>query len=389
MLIKRDLQKSLATWLPRREIIFILGARQVGKTSLIRLLQQELSNEYLDLENPLNLNICESVEQFLAFLSQKGFDSTERTVCFLDEIQYHPDPTRFLKLLHDHHSHLKFIVTGSSAFDIRKKVKESLVGRKVTFTLHALNFCEFLRFSAPEYEQTRKQISLLTAIEDFGAARRTHVMTPRVLPLFEQFMRFGGYPAIVLEKDTEIKRTLLREIFATYVQKDIKDLAHISDPFRFNQLMTFLAVQAANLYKADEVAREIRLPQRSVENYVFVLEQTFTLARVRPFFSNVQKELTKMPKLYFMDNGLRNAILDDFRELHLRPDLGALAESVCFAELSKAGAPIQKINHWRTADGKEIDFVLTLDDKSLLPVEVKYQNHVKPEAPPAMKAFIK
>lgn len=392
MLIKRDIQEQIQPWLNKHEIIVILGGRQVGKTSLLRLLQQELpdaNNFYFDLEDTFTLSRCQTVDAFLDYLMLNGLDKSARNFCFLDEIQYHPDPSKFLKLLHDHHPYIKLIVTGSSSFEIRRKFRDSLVGRKITFHLHTLSFAEYLRFTESESDHIKQTVDLSFASEQYDELCKYQPLTPKILPAFEKYMVYGGYPGLVKEQDGVFQKNRLREIYNTYVQRDIKDLGKISDPLRFNKLVTFLAVQTANLFRLDETAREVGLDHRTLSNHLFLLENTFVLSQVRPFAANLQKELTKMPKIYFLDNGLRNTMVNDFREPSLRPDAGALAENTCFVELLKQGSPFQKVNYWRTFDGKEIDFVLTSEDKRIVPIEVKYRNHVKLEVPNSMKFFIK
>jgi len=391
MLFLRDIQTQIVPWMTRPEIIVILGTRQSGKTSLIKLLQKDLDpvpSIYLDLEDTFSLKICENVTTFLDYLHAQGYPKKEKVVCFIDEIQYHPNPSKFLKLLHDHSPNIKLTVTGSSSFEIRRKFKESLAGRKITFHLHPLSFTEYLRFTRPEFARVKSTCSLQRALENPQQVQKYHTLTPQLLPLFESFLIFGGYPRIALESDFAIKKQLLQELYNTYIQKDIKDLAKIGNIVKFNKLTSFLAVQMASLFRMSEAAKEIGLAQPTLENYLFLLENTFTLSLVRPFAANLQKELTKMPKLFFLDNGMRNALINDFRQPDLRPDLGALAENACFAELKKTFHWIEKINYWRTVDGKEIDFILTLENKSLVPVEVKYKNVVPMKLPPAMKYFI-
>lgn len=392
MLIKRDIQEQIHPWLKKHEIIVILGGRQVGKTSLIRLLQQELAGEnsfYFDLEDTFTLSRCQTADTFLHYLTLNGLDKSARNYCFLDEIQYHPDPSKFLKLLHDHHPYIKLIVTGSSSFEIRRKFRDSLVGRKITFHLHTLSFAEYLRFTESEFNHVKQSVDLSLASEQYNELRKYHLLTPKILSDFEKYMVYGGYPGIVKEREDVVQKNRLREIYNTYVQRDIKDLGKISDPLKFNKLVTFLAVQTANLFKLDDTAREVGLDHRTLSNHLFLLENTFVLTQVRPFLANLQKELTKMPKVYFLDNGLRNTMVNDFRDPSLRPDSGVLAESTCFVELLKQGTPFQKVNYWRTSDGKEIDFVLTLEDNRIVPIEVKYRSRVKPEVPNSMRFFIK
>jgi len=392
MLFEREIQRQIRPWLNRREIIVILGSRQVGKTSLLKLIQQELKDEPIftfDLEDTFNLTVCESVDSFIDYLSLKGLNKNRRNFCFIDEIQYHPDATKFLKLIHDHHPYLKLIVTGSSALKIRKNFKESLAGRKITFHLHPLSFLEYLRFNRSEFEAAKSHISLKTIISNFNVAKQHHLLSSKIIPLLENFIILGGYPKIAYEPNIDIQKQLLKEIYNTYIQKDIRDLVKIENILKFNKLITFLSVQNANLFHANEVAKEIGIARNTLENYLVTLENTFIVSQLRPFYKNLQKELTKMPKLYFMDNGLANVVINDFRNLSLRPDAGALFESTCYQEIFKSRSDFEIINFWRTTDGREVDFVITLEDKSIIPIEVKFKNFVKPVVPASLKHFIK
>lgn len=392
MLIQRDIQEHIRPWLQRPEITAILGPRQVGKTSLIGLLKNELREYhtvYLDLEDTFNLRLCENVDTFLHFLSGQGWEKGKKVFCFIDEIQYLPDPSKFLKLVHDHHQDIKLIITGSSSFDIRRKFRESLAGRKITFHLLPLSFSEYLRFKNSEFSQLKQSCRLKDIIEQPGLAEKFHIYTEKVLPLFEDFLVFGGFPRIALESESSLRKRLLQELFNTYVLKDIKDLAKIANVLKFNKLVTYLAVQTANLFRFDEAAKELGIAHKTLEHHLFLLENTFILSLIRPFVGNIQKELTKMPKLFFLDNGLRNALINDFRDPALRTDAGLLAENACFAELLKQQSWIEEIRYWRSADGKEIDFIIILEDKTHVPVEVKYKNYVRLEMPTSMNYFIK
>lgn len=391
-LFKRHLLEQIRPWLQTHEVIVILGARQVGKTSLLRLLQQELKDDptfYFDLEDTFTLSRCQDVNRFLDYLKLNGLDESRKTFCFLDEIQYHPDPSKFLKLLHDHHPYLKLIVTGSSSFEIRRKFRDSLAGRRITFQLHTLSFAEYLEFLESEYAALRAGLDWLQASHQPEDFKRAHILTPTLLPLFERFLIYGGYPGIVTHPDRTLQQDRLREIYNTYVQRDIKDLGRIRDPLRFSKLVTFLAVQAGNLFKLDETAREVGLDQRTLSNHLFLLEHTFIITQLRPFATNLQKEITRMPKIFFLDNGLRNTMIADFRPLDLRLDTGLLAESAALGAFLKSNGRFVKFNYWRSTQAKELDFILTREGRRTIPVEVKYRVNLKPEIPPALRYFLK
>lgn len=388
MLIPRDITVQVQKWMFEREILLLLGARQVGKTSILKLLMQDLKGQpvfYFDLENTFDLELCAIPEHFTANLLSRGASEERLNLCFIDEIQYHPDPTKFLKLIHDHYPWIKLIVTGSSSFGIRKKFRDALTGRKQVFAVYPLNFKEFLKFKKSPLEEVKKQVNLRAVVADFGEFRKYQTLTYQMLPLWEEFMVMGGFPYPTLTFDTEMRRARLREIYNSYIQKDIKDWAHIDDVLQFNKLVNLLALQIGNLLKMEEVGRELRLPNAKLSDYLLLLENTFIVSRVRPYHTNRRKELTKMPKLFFYDNGLRNTSLRDYRPPDIRPDKGALAENLCFTELVKRA---EEIYFWRTWDKKEVDFVLREEDGSLLSIEVKYT--AQPVLiPSSLKGFIR
>jgi predicted AAA+ superfamily ATPase len=172
------------------------GRRQVGKTSILRLLQAHLKDEpqfSLDLESTFDLAYTATPKYFTDYLSSKGLASGQRAYCFLDEIQYHPDPTKFLKVIHDHHPNIKLIVSGSSSFAIRQKFKDALTGRKQVFHIMPLSFGEYLRFKGHQATSIKESLHLDAIIGDFAAARKFHTLTPEMLPLWEEFVVYGGY----------------------------------------------------------------------------------------------------------------------------------------------------------------------------------------------------
>jgi hypothetical protein len=391
-LIDRDVLKEIIPWLSEREILVLLGARQVGKTSLLRLLQNHVKDNpviYLDLESAFDLAHAATPEKLVDYLFSQRTPKDRRVYCFIDEIQYHPEPTHFLKILHDHHPNIKLAVSGSSSFAIRQKFKDALTGRKQIFHVAPLHFAEFLRFKKHPEQSVKESLTLDTVLADFSAARKFHSLTPQILPLWEEFVVYGGYPRPSLTADTSMKQARLREIYNSYVQKDIKDLARIDNVVQFNQLVNFLAVQISQLFRVDEVSKEVGLPASRLNKYLLLLENTFIISRLRPYHSNRQKELTRMPKLYFCDTGLRNTGLSDFRDLSMRPDGGALAENQCLLELLRRAPAGDDFFFWRTWDKSEVDFIRSRKRRDLLPLEVKYQSLHQPKTPPALRNFMR
>lgn len=389
-LFPRNIVTDIEKWLDAPEVIVILGGRQVGKTSTMKLLMEKLKPgdyAFFDLEDSYNLNIFSSIETFMDYLKAKGYAENSKLYVFIDEFQYMPEPSKFLKLIHDHHKRIKLIVSGSSSFELQRTFTDGITGRKVVFALYPLSFGEYLTFKKNDYAEIKKKLSLNTIIAEHGIVKKYSTLTPKVASLFEDFILYGGYPMPALTEDREQRIVRLKEIHNTYIQKDIKDLAKIENIILFNKLVSYLAVQTGGLLNLNEIGNETGITRRHVEKYLFILEKTFVIKMVKPFFTNRQKELTKMSKLYFCDTGMRNINISDMRALHLRPDRGALAENAFLQETLKSKNILQETHFWRTMDHQEVDFIIT-ENRQPLPVEIKYQNMRNPEMPPSLRFFI-
>lgn len=386
----REILGPIRKWLDKPEIIVLLGARQVGKSSIMTLLMNEMTDDacaYFDLEDTYNLGIVSSVDTFLAYLKSQKPHAEKRINVFIDEFQYLPEPARFLKLIHDHHPEVKLIISGSSSFEIRKKFTDTLTGRKMVFTIYPLNFTEYLLFRGSRYLDNKRLIELPGILRHFNKARTLHVLTPKILPLLEDFMIYGGYPLPTLTADTETRILRLKEIHNTYIQKDIKDLARLENIPQFNRLVAFLSVQNGNLLNLNEIGKETGIPRRHLEKHLFLLENTFVTHLLKPYFRNRQKEITKMPKMYFGDTGLRNINIDDMRPLDKRDDAGRLAENFFYSEFLKKRMLLSDIRFWRDKQQHEVDFVM-IEDHRPIPIEIKYRRFVKPEVTPSLRVFI-
>ncbi len=348
MLYFRDILEKIKKVLYRDEFIIINGARQTGKTSLLLIVKDLLETKgekcfYVNLEN----------KEYLDLLNHRPFNifelapkSKTKQYFFIDEIQYLNDPTNFLKLNFDEkRSEIKIIASGSSSFYIDNKFHDSLAGRKFLFELFTLNFNEFLIFNRQEeiIKQKKEKLSLYDK---------------KILKeLWEKYLIYGGYPKVVLADNDEMKKILLEDIGASYIKKDIAD-AGIKNSDKYFSLLKILARQTGQLVNAQELAGTLGIARKTADEYLYAMNKSYQVALIRPFWQNLRKELTKMPKVYFFDQGLRNFFLGDYGLIGNRNDAGQYLENIVFRELLFKAEDIDKIKFWRTQDKKEVDFVV-------------------------------
>lgn len=363
---RRKLIPKLLDFIEDREIIVIHGSRQVGKTSLLHyIIDNDLKNRifennifYFDLEDFRLLDLCNSsIEEVASYLKSKGADFNKKIYLFIDEIQYLNNPSSFLKLFYDRYAEkIKLIVSGSSSFLIKRKFKDSLAGRIKDFELFTLDFEEFLEFKDKKY-------NLINDMPD--------IMAEELKKLYTEFVLFGGYPAIVLDDNVEKKEMKLKQIINTYIKKDIRDMAEIRDIEKFNGLVKILAGQTGNLVNILELSNTIGLAKKTIEEYLFLLENTYIIRRIKPFHKNIRSELTKMPKVFFEDTGMANILAN--KTFSLKVD-GSLLENSVYSELRK-NLSIDDIYFWRTNKKQEVDFIVDYIDKNkrrkLAALEVK------------------
>lgn len=357
VLYKREIIDQISKYLFTDDIIVLHGARQVGKTHILYYLAKIIQEKgeqahFIDLEDGRLRDILDGgVSSFLSYLKEEGVFSEKRVFVFIDEIQYLENPSSFLKMVIDHHKNIKLIVSGFSSFNIKNKFKDSLVGRTVNFDIFNLSFSEFLLFKNYQVDfkeiHTQKKISELTE-------------------LYEEYIKYGGYPKIVLTPEVEIKNKYINQIIDTYIKKDIRDLAEIKDVDKFNKLIEVLASQSGNLLNVAELSNVVNLSKQTIEKYLFLLEETYIIKLLHPFSKNKRKELFKTPKVFLFDTGLLNILW--FKEFP-KEILGSVFETSIFSELVKKYGS-DNVYFWRTTDKKEIDFILR-DKNNLIPIEAK------------------
>ena len=272
------------------------------------------------------------------------FDLQTRTFLFIDEVQYLNDPTNVLKYLYDEYKgKIKILASGSSAFYMNEKFKDSLAGRKRILQVRTLSFKEFLRFK--DEPALKERVGKTLSIDEHTQVRQ----------YFEEYMLYGGYPRVVLAPLAE-KRDLIKELVYSYVKKDMYE-ANVRNEEVFYQLFKLLATQVGQLVNASELASTLNVSKTMIQRLLAVMQTSFHIVLVKPFFKNMRKELTKMPKVYFFDTGLRNFLVQSFEPFLKRDDRGALLENVVFRQLLER-VDGEEIRFWRTTDDHEVDFVV-------------------------------
>lgn len=370
--IPRILERKLRDLLSNPEIIALLGARQVGKTTLMRHLFRNLPGQkvFLDFEDPEVLSLFDEDIRSFAGLYVEGKDYV-----FLDEFQYSRQGGKHLKFLYDRYP-AKFMISGPSSLDVALKTAGALVGRVMLLELFPLSFEEFLSFRDPELlplvrEHIRDLVPISTPLHR------------RFLGHLEEFTLWGGYPRVVTSGSPEERAEVLKNLLTTYLMKDIQGFFRLATEYPLQKLMRALALQIGNLIQYTELSQLSGLSYSELKRHLAILEETYILKLCRPFFTNRRLELVKNPKVYFLDLGFRNHLVRDFRRWDSRPDVGPLMENFVASELTKKG---YELRFWRTKSGAEVDFVLETGEGPL-PLEVKAGTTEVPGK--SLRSFIK
>jgi predicted AAA+ superfamily ATPase len=362
--VKRFLYQSLIDHLPKKQVTLLVGARQVGKTTLLRQVQDHLkvageTSFFLSLENRQTLQLLNNDPQNL-FQLIPATVSGSRIVVLIDEIQYLDDPSNFLKFHYDTAGErLKFVATGSSHFYIDQKFKDSMAGRKRIFELPTLGLDEVLHF--------RGRDELVPYV---GSGPIPLLYKDEIMQHFYDYLVYGGYPEVVLASGIEERKEILRELRNAYAKKDILE-AGLQHPDLYLRLMKITADQIGALFNINALATELAADNKTLKNYLWVMQKSFHVHCATPFHKRVASELRKMPKVFFADLGLRNSLLNNFSPIGARDDRGDLLENYVYLRL-RPSAEEERIKYWRTQNKQEVDFVVQRDDGTAAAYEVKW-----------------
>ena len=337
MKIKRSYFNMLTDNLNQPEINILLGARQVGKSTLLADLHMETKKNGL---NSMNFNL-EYPDDLLWFSRSdqeifKDLSAQKDMIIFVDEFHYLKNASKLFKGLYDLKKNIKVIASGSSSIEIHKHLKESLAGRRKIFNIFPLVL--------NEWQQTGKKN--------------------------DDFLIYGGLPGLLNLSTRSEKIEYLSQMVQTYIMKDIKGLVKEENIRAFNHLLFYLAEHQGNILPTSNLAGEIGVSGKTIENYLEILQHTFIVYSVSSFASKLSNELKKSKKYYFYDLGIRNSLLKNFSRLEEREDTGVIHESTVLSELKFLQTSNVDLRFWRTKQGDEVDFIW-IEDRVPIPIEVK------------------
>ncbi|GHV78409.1 ATPase [Spirochaetia bacterium] len=357
-------------------IVVLLGARQVGKTSIMESFSQDKQVLTLYGQDPETAQLFEKLSQLEKYL-QVYLNPQLKGYLLVDEFQYIPGVSTMLKLLTDKHRDLKILCSGSSSLDILQQVEESLAGRVRTLEVLSLSFSEYLFFNDPKLAALYETLDM-----DTGSSP----LTAPIEALFSEYLVYGGLPRAALTADREEKIQILDDIYQTYLLKDIRNYISQGDIVGFNKMLRLISLQIGNLLNVNEVSLTSGLPRKTCEEYLYILEQMGIIKLLEPYFVNKRKAIGKMKKVYFCDLGLRNLIEKNFNDIEYRPDRGALFENYTMLELWRNRGAAGELQFYRTSDGAEVDFILNRLSKKTA-VECKFSALTKPVSLAAFNHF--
>ncbi len=383
-IIPRKIYPKIINSIEKNKITVLIGSRQVGKTTLLKTVLDEYHKKniktlYIDLENPKNLIFLESTQDFTNYLKTQQIDcKADHAIIAFDEFYLYPNITKFFKILHSKYPNLKILASGSSSIEIKKHLKESLAGRLHLLTIYPISLQEAL-----------KVMPALSSFSQDIASQKDLYKLDNFRNAIEDCLVFGNYPRVINSKTDEAKIEEIGDIYQTYIQKDVRSLLSDINVVSYNKMLKVLASQIGNLLNISEVSNTLNISRKEVEKFLFILENTFIIKLITPFFTNMRKSLTKSPKIYFIDNGMCNYAINNFSNISNRLNIGAIVENYVLQELLKNRTIKDRdINFFRTTSGTEVDFILQTVDIGQIPMEVKFKSFVKPIIPRALKEFV-
>jgi predicted AAA+ superfamily ATPase len=347
--VKRDIEKELEEYIDSPEILAIVGPRQAGKTTLFKKLQEQLENSnYITFEDRDALRLFEEDEKEFAELHLEDYD-----YLLIDEFQYANNGGKKLKYLYDKYPDKKILITGSSAIDMTIEGLKHLTGRVLKFRIRPFSFREFLRYKDQDLFEIfqKREEKLEKWLKEEETLKLTQTNLEKIEKLRKEYTIYGGYPRVVLADSEKEKQKILDNIVETYLIREIGGVLNISDDREFEDLMKILALQMGEKTQYNSIRQKVEINHQKLKDRLNILEHTFILEQVRPFYTNKQKEISKSPKIYFYDNGFRNSLLNSFQDLELRKDQGELNENFFFTQARR------ELKYWRTKSRAEVDFV--------------------------------
>ncbi len=350
-MIKREVYTKLEKYMKKKEIIAIVGSRQVGKTTIMKQLFdeiQELKKVFISFDDHKILTLFQTnIDSFVdLYVKQNKY-------LFIDEFQYAKTGGQKLKYIYDKFN-IKILISGSSAPDLSIQTLSYLTGRVFIFEMFPLTFKEFLSFKDEKlvkiYEKEIKK-----------------ELVPFFENLLEEYLIYGGYPQVVITDNLEEKKNILKLLVNNYLLKEIRDVLSFENSFEYEKLLEILAIKNANLLNKTNIANDSGINTIKIDSMINILSKTYIISLLRPYENKKIKELIKSPKIYFEDLGFRNLLLDSFTKINLRVDKGEIFETFIFQELKKQE---KNLKFYNFKNSSEVDFLVKIENE-LIPIEVK------------------
>ncbi|MDR0932314.1 MAG: ATP-binding protein [Victivallales bacterium] len=356
MIIDRTALPEFLRIVESGKIAIVIGARQVGKTTLVSEALKERKTVILNFDIPFDVVRFKAASVLPPIDGMKSLDFPE--VLVIDEAQRLPETAQIVKGWYDSKLPVKFVLLGSSSLNLLSQASESLTGRNRKIQLPPLTMSESL-----QAENWYRQEYTLSVIEEHFALQF------RVFLL--KSMVFGSYPEVVTSDD---KIALLRELSGDYLWKDILQAGLVRTPDLLRRLLTLLAHQVGSEVSTNELSQQLGMSRVTIDRYLDLLEETFVIFRLPAYSTNPRKEIVKSKKIFFWDTGIRNALLNTFDLNENRPDIGSLFENYLISEIAKRNwlslNPVE-LYFWRNKDRAEVDLVIK-QGGSLQPYEIKW-----------------
>jgi len=343
-MFKRELFFTILPQLQHKNAIVITGMRQVGKTTLMGHLANAWEGKYIwyDFDNPLDYLLFENIDYKAIYEDLRkaiGAGAKERFLVCIDEIQNFPEITKIIKYLIDHFG-LKFIVTGSSNYYLRNLFPESLSGRKFLYILQPLSYREYLYFHDRISEnELQPNLDEVIGSSDLVSSHKRK-------ELFSEYMQYGGFPEVAVTDNIQTKKLILKNIFASFFEKDIKVFSELKDIRELRNLILLLGPRNGNILDVSRLASELGINRVKIYNYLEFLEGTFFLRLLPKFTRSIDRSVAGGKKVYFSDTGLLNLVTDTSQ--------GQLLETTVANQLLNYG----RVSYYNKRNTAEIDFIL-------------------------------
>jgi hypothetical protein len=409
-IIERDIHALALKFIREKEILSLLGLRQTGKSTLAFQLIHDLLKDGVKPERifyftfddlSLRQELSASFGSFLKiverFLGEELQGQKTRIYIFIDEVQKLPGFIEYIKSLYDLRFPVKWILTGSSSLELKVQIKESLAGRVLSLSILPFSESEIFKghgLTPPDKQNIWRFIFGETTPDKKALKKYQAGIMPykqRIEKIFEEYMVFGGLPAVALNKDTDKKQILLKNYRETYLDQDIRNLVKEDKLWVYQKVMELLASRIGDLLNYSNIASDLEVTVDTIKRYSMLLEKTFIIKNLTTYSRNVRSEILKTPKVYFTDLGMRNSLLglNSISQIEKLGQYGIILENAIVQKLNTIAPFMEhevRLHYWRTKTKEEVDIIVYTPER-LLPIEIKSDKKIQTKHLKGIRSF--